>query len=58
MHWIFILVPDMKGLNAVHGYSLMVEIACVVFAVLGFYQLDSVMAKRFPSRIKLKRIKN
>jgi hypothetical protein len=36
----------------------MVEIACVVFAALGFYQLDSVMAQRSPTRIKLKRIKN
>jgi hypothetical protein len=36
----------------------MVEIACVVFAALGFYQLDSVMAKRSPSRVKFKRIKN
>jgi hypothetical protein len=36
----------------------MVEIACVVFAALGFYQLDCVMAQRSPSRIKLKRIKN
>ena len=58
MHWILILVPDMKGVIAVHGYSLMVAIACVVFAALGFYQLDSVMAQRSPSRIKLKRIKN
>ena len=58
MHWILILVPDMKGEILLHGLSLIVEVACVIFAALGFYQLDSVMAQRSPSRIKLKRIKN
>jgi hypothetical protein len=41
MHWILILVPDMKGEILLHGLSLIVEVACVIFAVLGFYQLDS-----------------
>ena len=41
MHWILILVPDIKGEILLHGLSLIVEVACVIFAALGFYQLDS-----------------